>query len=292
MRSGTFGVRWAGIGVMAMVALSGCVMDDLNDIGRMFETPTPGEAARWALDTNDVNKRREGIVLLSTASFGGAEPYLKLYRMSVEDDDNPLVKSAAIAALARHGTTEDALLIAPWCEQRVTESATIRWAAVQGLQRLHNREVVPVLIRVARDWAEQTEVRSAACVAMGQYPEDRVVQALIDVLDARELAINADAAEALSQLTGQDFGFDILAWQRWYEATLDQSKSPFAGQRAYTYPTYSRDKVWWEHIAFWLDEQYEPSLQPIGLRSNDQRRTWDDFDGGATPDVPGAAGDG
>ncbi len=278
--------------VIAPLLISGCVMDDLNDIGRMFETPTPGQAARWALDTHDVNHRREGIVLLSTASFGGTQPYLDLYRMSIEDDPNPLVKSAAISALARHGTPEDAELIAPWCEQRVTDSVTIRWSAVQALQRLHNSEVVPVLIRVARDWSEQSEVRSAACVAMGQYPEDRVVQALIDVLDARELSINADAAQALSQLTGQEFGLDLTAWQLWYEHTLDGGTSPFASQQTYTYPTYDRDKVWWEHIAFWLDEQYEPSLQPIGLRPHDEKRTWDDFGDPSTKDMPGHTGDG
>jgi hypothetical protein len=265
-------------------------MEDLDDIGRMFDVPTPGQAARWALDQHDPDRRREGLVLLSTATFGGAEVYVSLYRDYVENDPNPLVKAAAIAALARHGKPADALLIAPWARRSVSDNVTVRWAAVQGLQRLHQRDVVPVLVDAALDLEEQSEVRGAACVAMGQYPEDRVARALIAVLDARELAINADAAQSLAMLTGEDFGMDITAWRNWYEHARTQG-DPFSGGGEYRYPTYARDTVWWEHMAFWLDEQYEPSLRPAGLRDSTERSTWDDFDG-AREGGPPPAGDG
>ncbi|MCP4759639.1 MAG: HEAT repeat domain-containing protein [Planctomycetes bacterium] len=266
------------IGTMIAGALLpfGCVMDDLDDIGQMFEAPTPGQAARWALDQHDPDRRRQGLVLLSTATFGGAEVYVSLYRDYVENDSDPLVKATAITALARHGTSEDAILIAPWADRRVSSSETVRWAAAKGLQRLHNTDVVPTLIAVALDRDEQGEVRSAACVAMGQYPEDRVMQALIAALDARSLAVNADAAESLALLTGKRFGMDITVWENWYEAA-QASGEPFSGQLEYLYPTYSRDSAWWEHIAFWLDEQHEPALRPIGLREVDEQSTWDDF---------------
>jgi hypothetical protein len=261
--------------------LSGCVTDDFDDITRVFDVPTPGEAARWALDQHDPDRRREGLVLLSTASFGGAQVYVDLYRDYVENDPDPLVKSAAIAALARHGTPQDALLIAPWTQLSVTKSVTIRWAAVLGLQRIHNPDVVSILVDVTINPQEQSEVRSAACVAMGQYAEDRVVQALIISLDARELSINVDAAESLSLLTGQSFGLDHEAWQHWYVAASAKGNA-FADGREYFYPTYTRDSVWWEYAAFWLDENYEPSLRPVGLKDSSERQTWDDFDAGSS----------
>ncbi len=261
--------------------LSGCVMDDLDDITGVFDVPTPGEAARWALDQHDPDRRREGLVLLSTATFGGADVYVDLYRDYVENDPDPLVKSAAIAALARHGTPQDALLIAPWSQRSVTESVTIRWAAVLGLQRIHNPDVVSILVDVAINPQEKSEVRSAACVAMGQYAEDRVVQALITSLDARELSINVDAAESLSLLTGQSFGLDHTAWQHWYVGASAKGNA-FAGGREYFYPTYTRDSVWWEYAAFWLDQNYEPSLRPVGLKDSSERQTWDDFDAGSS----------
>jgi len=282
-------ISHVGIVLSGVLILAGCVMDDFDDIGRVFDVPTPGEAARWSLDQHDPDRRREGLVLLSTATFGGAEVYVSLYRDYVENDDNPLVKSAAISALARHGTPKDALLIAPWAKRSVTKSATIRWAAVLGLQRLHNRDIVAVLVDVVIDREEQSEVRSAACVAMGQYPEDRVAQALITVLDARELAINVDAAEALAMLTGKQFGLDMTAWKTWYVAARAKG-DPFVGGGEYRYPTYERDTVWWEHVAFWLDEQYEPSLRPAGLRDSNERNTWGDFGGtgdGSEPPTDG-----
>lgn len=286
--------RWCMLLVVltCMQMLGGCVMEDIDDISRVFDVPTPGQAARWALDQHDPDRRREGLVLLSNSTFGGAEVYLNLYRDYVENDSDPLVKSAAIAALARHGMPRDALLIAPWTDPAVSTSVTIRWAAVKGLQRLHNPDVVSVLVGVAIDQQEQSEVRGAACIAMGQYPEDRVVQALITSLDARELSVNADAAESLFLLTGQSFGMDHTAWRTWYVAA-QQAGDPFAGRGTYRYPTYSRDASWWESIAFWLDEQYEPSLRPIGMEDSSERRTWEDFgSGGSTPGGPESIDDG
>jgi len=279
------------VALAGVVMAGGCIMEDMDDISRMFDVPTPGEAARWALDQHDPDRRREGLVLLSNSTFGGAEVYLTLYRDYVENDPDPLVKSAAIAALARHGSPRDALLIAPWTDPAVSKSVTIRWAAVKGLQRLHNPDVVSVLVGVAINQQEQSEVRGAACIAMGQYAQDRVVQALIISLDARELSVNADAAESLSILTGQSFGMDHAAWQNWYVGAQQNGK-PFAGGGTYLYPTYTRDSSWWESVAFWLDEHYEPSLRPIGMKDSSERRTWEDFESGQSPGGLGPTDDG
>ncbi len=78
-----------GAGVLSLcclLVLGGCVMEDIDDIGRVFDVPTPTQAARWALDQHDPDRRREGLVLLSTSTFGGAEVYLNLYRDYVEND--------------------------------------------------------------------------------------------------------------------------------------------------------------------------------------------------------------
>lgn len=267
----------------------GCVTDDLNDVGGVFDTPSPSTAARWAIDYQDPDKCRQGLVLLSGATFGGNEVYLKLYREYVETNANPLVKSAAIAALARHGKPQDALLIAPWLKRDVSKSLNVRWTAAKGLQRLHNPDVVPALMDAILDMNEENEVRSAACIALGQYPQDRVVQALITALDAQSLSVNLDAAESLSLLTGKTFGLDITVWRTWYESANDAG-TVFVGQKPYLYPTYKRNAEWWESLAFWLDEQYEQSQPPAGLRPANQRDTWQDFPSEA--EGAGASGDG
>ena len=256
------------------MSMPGCIMEDFNDLGDTFFSKSPAEAARDALDPYNPDLRREGVVLLSNAPFGGVDAYLKMYRDYVENDPDPLVRGAAITALSRHGDAEDAMVIAPFLSREVEENETVRWYAALALQRLHNVEVISVLEKSIRDEEETGEIRAAVCIALGQYPEDRVVQMLFFGLDARELSVNIEAGEALWLLTGEQFGLDRVAWQNWYTAAL-ANKNAFKNQQAYFYPTYDRDKSWWEHAAFWLDSSWEKPSAPTGLRSRDERRTWE-----------------
>ena len=144
-----------------------------------------------------------------------------------------------------------------------------------ALQRLHNEEVISVLEKSIRDPDENGEVRASVCVALGQYPEDRVVQMLLFALDANELSVNTEAAEALWMLTGQEFGLDRVAWQTWYTSALAKGTA-FKDQREYFFPTYSRDSAWWEYAAFWLDMSWEKPGTPTGKRPREERRTWEE----------------
>jgi len=275
MRCVLGGVLVSLVGLGAVTFLTGCISDDFGELQRAFTVPTPGEAARDALDPYNPDKRREGVVLLSTSTFGGAAPYLKMYRDYVEHDEDPLVKSAAITALGRHGTPDDAALIAPWLQFSDDAHQHVRWTAALALQRLHNADVVPDLIESTLHRNEVGEVREACCTALGQYPEDRAVQALLASLDARELAVNAAAAEALQLLTGQALGLNRTAWSQWYAVALNDGTA-FDQQQPYLYPTYSRGKVWWEYVAFWMDLQFESPQSPAGLEPAGKRSTYGD----------------
>jgi hypothetical protein len=270
-------MRIAVAAIFPLLLLPACVFDDFNDLGETFAPKTPTQAATDALNPYNPDLRREGVVLLSNAPFGGADVYLDMYRNYVEHETDPLVRAASIAALGRHGTPEDAVLIAPWMSPEVTESQNVRWVAAKALQRLHNAEVVEPLIEVLINSADNVgETKAAAAVALGQYPEDRVFQSLMVALDDRRLSVNVDAAQSLATLTGQGFGMDRIAWQRWYDGLSDKS-TLFAGRQDYFYPTYDRDKLWFEYITFWIQRSYETPSQPAGLRSTSgERRTWDD----------------
>ena len=262
-----------------LLLLPACVFDDFKDLGESITPKTPTQAATDALDPYNPDLRREGVVLLSNAPFGGADVYLDMYRNYVEHETDPLVRAASITALGRHGTAEDALLIAPWMSMSVTESQNVRWVAAKALQRLHNPEVVEPLIDVlVKSTETDGETKAAAAVALGQYPQDRVFQSLMVALDDRRLSVNVDAAQSLATLTGQSFGMDRVAWQRWYDGLKDKS-SLFADKQDYFYPTYKRDKLWFEYITFWIQQNYETPSQPTGLRTRStERRTWDEAD--------------
>jgi HEAT repeat protein len=87
------------------------------------------------VDPYDPENERRGTILLANAPFGGTPAYTKMYRIYVEDNPNPLVRSAALEALGRHGEPEDAELVA---KQLKDKSVQVRMAAAKALQRLHN----------------------------------------------------------------------------------------------------------------------------------------------------------
>ncbi|MEE2718913.1 MAG: HEAT repeat domain-containing protein [Planctomycetota bacterium] len=265
--------------LFAATALAGgCVTDDFRDLGEVFTPKTPRQAALEALDPYNPDLRREGVVLLANAPFGGADIYLDMYRDYVENETDPLVRAAAITALGRHGRPSDAVLIVPWLDSEVTESQNVRWTAAKALQRLHNPEVVAPMLKVVTSTDDDGEVKAAVATALGQYPEDNVFQALLVALDDRRLSVNLNAAESLFLLTGESWGTDRVAWSRWYEG-LDKPSMAFKGRQAYLYPTYERDKVWFEYIAFWLHQTREQPSSPAGLVPETQRRTWSDSEG-------------
>ncbi len=282
----------ARIGAGVALVLGGCATlgDDLDALAKALVPPTPGEAARQMLDPHDPDNRREGLVLISNSTFGGAEAYLTAYRDYVEHERDGIVKAVAIRALARHGLPQDAPLIAA---RLVHEDMLVRWEAAKGLQRLHNPTVVRDLLRCLnerfdrdgddRPDRERTDVRVAAARALGQYPLRRVFEGLHEALAARELAVNTAAEASLETITGQSFGLDLRAWRQWYDSVED----PFAGRREYRYPTYSRRETWLERLAFWSADRFEEPGLPAGLRPPSERRTYDDREEEPAASPPG-----
>ncbi len=260
--------------VAVAAALSGCetISQDLEGITKLVNPTTPFEAAQMMMDPHDADKRREGTTLISNAPWGGVDIYMAAYRDKVLNETDPIAKATAIRALARWGEPEDALRIMP---HLTDANIQVRWEAAKGMQRLHNPAVVPEILKVLRDEAEQSQVRVAAAVALAQYPEDRVFQGLVSALDARELAVNAAAEHSLNTLTNQSFDMDSQAWLNWYNSVAS-SGTAFAGQKQYLFPTYYRDDLWWETMMFWTSRHWEQPAPPAGLRPKSQRNTYED----------------
>jgi hypothetical protein len=270
--SGINSIRWHATGAVLVVVwgLAGCSTagQDLGELGAALTPVTPSEAARMMWDEYDPDNRRQGITLIANSPFGGADPYVNTYRDRVAHETDPLVKAASITALGRYGGPDDAPPIAACLKD---EQFQVRWEAAKALQRLHNPAVVADLLRILRHLDEQPDIRVAAAIALGQYPQDRVFQGLVEALDARELAINSAAGMSLSTLTGQDFALDSAAWLQWYK----EAEHPFADQQEYLFPTYQREETFLEKLAFWSSKTYEQPAPPAGLRPA-ARQTYQD----------------
>jgi len=260
----------------SILLFSACVTDDFNDLAKGFAPVTPNEAAMMASDQHSPDERREGITLLANSPFGGTPPYVSMYRDYVISDGDPLVRAAAIKALARYSKVSDAELIVPWLRRDGSQSIQVRREAAVALQRIHNPLVVGDLLHSLGDENEDTTVRSFCATALGHYPEDRVLLGLISSLDANELTINLASAESLHVLTGQVFGSDRYAWFVWYKSTRDANKNPFEAMTFFQYPTFRYETRWYDRFVFWEHRNEEKPDVPVGLEDPTRRSTYDD----------------
>lgn len=223
-----------------------------------FAGPSPQDAASWAIDPYDPDKRYRGTLLLANAPFAGEDVYLKLFSDNVRDVD-PGVRAAAARGLGTHGGPEHAPLL---IERLADDDAGVRIEAARALQRIHSQDAVePLMARLDPATEPEPQVRIEAASALGQYPENRVVERLITALADDNLAVNRTAQLSLRTLTGQDFGIDRARWLAWYTT----STSTFAARSVYVYPVFSRKKKFYEHIPFVPGPPNEAPSTPAGM---------------------------
>jgi hypothetical protein len=281
--------RTAAILAAITLAIGGCdtIGSDFQSIGEKLAPPSPQEAAQWAVDTTDSENMRRGTVLLGTSAFGGAAPYVKLYRFYAKDIKDPLVQAAAITALSRFGDPADALLLAEKLAPAAEDGSVaaqagkggspfpkVRLASAIGLQRLHNRDpiVVETMWRRLQDETEEPETRVELAIGLGQYAQDDVFQALCAALDQSELSVNVAARDSLTQITGVDFGLDKVRWLGWYTMTPESKR--FIAQPPYLFPTFQRHLVFWDYVVFWDIPRWESPALPRGLADAGARSTY------------------
>ena len=257
----------AAIGLLALVGLSGCLSADERAemakegsiLAPVFKQMSPADAAAWAADPYDADKRARGMNMLANAPFGGAEAYVKMYRERLKDDNAP-VRAVACRALGLHGNAEDVPKIVPLTK---ADEVLVRLEATRALQRLHNPAAVPALVdRLNPDKESEPEIRAEAANALGQYADGSGMQALMTSLADPSLLVDRSAHASLRTLTGNDdLPADRKSWVNWVKAT----DKPFAGRRPYIYPVFNRDSRWLDYLPFAGPVPNEQPATPIGF---------------------------
>ena len=232
----------------------------LSDLVEPWTPPTPSEAARDAFNVYDADKRRRSVSLLAAAPFGGEEPYVRTYRLLMDDPD-ATVRAACIKALGMHGSVDDALLVIPGLRDEVS---FVRWEAAQALQRIHHPGAVGPLMEVMKN-DEDADVRMAAADALGQYARPAVFDALVGMLTDANYGVARSAASSLRTLTGQSFGEDPGEWLSW---SRDRRAELFVGQRQYVYQPYDKPPGLLKSMRFWAEDESPQPQVPIGVETS------------------------
>ncbi len=231
--------------------------DVFADLIESIVPPTPSEVAREAFNVYDADLRRRSVALLSSSHFGHEEPYVRTYRLLIDDQD-PTVRAACVHALGLHGTTEDAPTMIALLKD---DTGFVRWEAAKALQKIHHQSAVrPLMDVLAED--EDADVRIAAAQALGQYPMRSVFNALVGALSDNDFGVVQSASDSLAMLTGQELGTDGGPWMGFADGN---PAGLFAQQRQYTYMPYQEPPGQLDKIKFWdTPEQVSPKT-PVGM---------------------------
>lgn len=229
----------------------------LNDLF-MRTQDNPAEMAR---DLYDPDRRYRGTVRLANELAEPDPVVVDIFRTNLSDRE-AAVRAAAARGLAIHGVAADGAALAKALDD---EEDIVRRAAAVALQRIHHPPAVGRLLELIDPIREPDQtIRVEAALALGQYPQTPVVLGLVGSLrsdNEQSLALHRAVVRSLNLLTGQDYGLDFIAWQRW----IEESGRWFSDQQTYTYPVFARDRRWYEYFPWMPLPPNETPSTPIGL---------------------------
>jgi len=239
---------------------TGCEMitQGPSKVMEKFSPPTPAQEARNVFNVYDPDIRRRALNNLSASPFGGEGPYVRLYRLLIDDPD-PTVRAAAVKALGLHGEAKDVALVAIRLND---EADMVRWEASKALQKIHNPTAIkPLINSLAND--SDPDVRMASAGALAQYPTPKVYSSLVSALDDTRHGVVLAAAKSLATLTGTDLG---IAGNSWLTFRDKQGANLFANQQVYTWQPYTPPRGFTDKIKFWKKApEPKPAQTPVGL---------------------------
>ncbi len=190
----------------------------------------PGEEARAALEAIGWPALAPLAGVLRTAE----EPYVRyraLLRIDSPDgetllqerllDSGGFVRRAVLDALEERCSRLPVRNLARLAVE--DQDDEIRSAVAAMLAAVRTPVEVEALCGLLRD--PDPDVRALAVRTLGTVGDRAAVPHLVGVLCHEEPEARQAAAEALWQITGEDFGQDVERWRKWWEANRDAEKA-------------------------------------------------------------------
>jgi len=142
------------------------------------------------------------------------------------DDSEWMVRDNALYSLATlisnqiydQSTLEKLIRIA----EDINEDIELRTLAVRVIgifakeQTAEKDQAVDLLRQFAED--QNTHIRREVALILNDINEPRAIEILIFLVQDEDALVRAYALESLVNLTGQDFGEDVLKWSEWWKS--------------------------------------------------------------------------
>ena len=169
----------------------------------------------WARALADPNARpdalREAMLGLVDYDYGRKPPYTEAYAEFARNSNHALVRAAAIRAL---NISRDRSATGLFIEALEDEAPSVRLEAAKALSNVPDPTAVPALLARARNGSEQLDVRIAAIDALKHAEASDPLLGLVSLLEADDFSLAWQSRRSLITATGEDHGFDSLAWRR------------------------------------------------------------------------------
>ncbi len=166
--------------------------------------------------------RREAAALLLRCEYPQA---VEALWAALSDASNRSAQIAVAQAIAARGSVRKAF-VEPLMAMLTGKEPSVRAPAARALATCKDRAVAQSLIAIARDAGADHAVRLVTVSAMGHLLDKAAVDALVGLLDDRDAAIRAAAADSLTSLTNiRAFGGDPVRWKRWWAKNKDKPRT-------------------------------------------------------------------
>jgi HEAT repeat protein len=176
---------------------------------RLFPPPAE-EMVEMATDADDADRRRQGLMMLSSQPYGTEDKFVEVYVNVLQNDPEPTVRSAAARAI---GKSENGNYAGQLSTGLADPVAQVRWDTAIALDSVVGQPAVGPLGKAATE-DESKDVRAAAALALRHYPDRSVVATLVDCLSDRSFAVQFQARKALVDMTGYQYGYNPEPWSQ------------------------------------------------------------------------------
>jgi HEAT repeat protein len=195
---------------------------------------TPEENAAALSNVTSPDERRDAIAYLQTRPWGHEPAYMRAYEL-LTTDPHPMVRAQAMRAL---GTSYQAPAGDFLVRGLRDEDVQVRRDAACALVTTWNDSAIPALILHSHpqrnpnanppDGEPDEQVRIFCVRALAHFNTPEVALALINAMSDNDAAVVQYAQRSLVAVSGQNFSYDLRAWNNWYRETHAPATAPAA----------------------------------------------------------------